>query len=222
MSDKTKLQVESWPIEKVIPYEKNAKKHPPEQIEKLARVIRDQGWDQPIVVDKDGMIIKGHGRRLAALKNEMKFVPVIVRRDLTPDQVIAARLSDNQVSSTLYDTALIQEELAALNLSGFDITALGFEDRDLEFLTADLMTMDEGALVDDIEQAVGDQQDQNDAALAAVDGREVPLAKAFGFKAVPGDKEHVVVRFMAQLETESGLKGADALVDFIEKLNEAA
>jgi hypothetical protein len=83
MSD---LKVELWDIERVKPYPKNTKLHPDEQIERLSRTISRFGWDQPIVVDKHGVIIKGHGRRLAALKLGLKKVPVCVRRDLSQDE----------------------------------------------------------------------------------------------------------------------------------------
>ena len=62
------FKVESWDVEKLIPYENNVKIHDEKQVKKIAESIKRFGWDQPIVVDKDGVIIKGHGRRLAALK----------------------------------------------------------------------------------------------------------------------------------------------------------
>ena len=61
-------QVESWDIDKIIPYPMNNKKHPEEQISKIASSMAEYGVDVPIVVDGDGVIIKGHGRRLGAIK----------------------------------------------------------------------------------------------------------------------------------------------------------
>ena len=87
-------------INKIIPYDSNVKIHDDEQIEKLANNIKKFGFDQPIVVDKDNVIIKGHGRRLACLKLGLDRVPVIVRDDLTKEEADAARLSDNRVTSS--------------------------------------------------------------------------------------------------------------------------
>jgi len=71
-------------INSLIPYVSNTKKHPDSQIDKLAGAIAEFGFDQPIVVDGDGVIIKGHGRLLASKKLQLNQVPVLVRTDLTP------------------------------------------------------------------------------------------------------------------------------------------
>ncbi|MFH3639762.1 ParB/Srx family N-terminal domain-containing protein, partial [Acinetobacter baumannii] len=81
-------------VDDVKPYELNAKIHSEEQVAKIAESIARFGWDQPIVVDKNGVIIKGHGRRLAAIKLGLIEVPVLVRDDLNEEQVKAARLAD--------------------------------------------------------------------------------------------------------------------------------
>ncbi|HHP0317040.1 phage tail protein (plasmid) [Acinetobacter baumannii] len=83
-----------WIVDDVKPYELNAKIHSEEQVAKIAESIARFGWDQPIVVDKNGVIIKGHGRRLAAIKLGLIEVPVLVRDDLNEEQVKAARLAD--------------------------------------------------------------------------------------------------------------------------------
>jgi len=70
--------------EGITPFHKNMKLHPEEQIVKLAFQIQEHGFDQPIVVDKDMVIIKGHGRWLAAKYLKLKKVPVVVRDDLKP------------------------------------------------------------------------------------------------------------------------------------------
>jgi hypothetical protein len=78
------------------PYYRNNKTHDKQQITLLARVLRVHGFDQPIVVDKDLVIIKGHGRWAAAMEANMITVPVVVRADLEDWQVQAARIADNQ------------------------------------------------------------------------------------------------------------------------------
>ena len=84
MSD---LEVCWWPIDKAKPYPGNARKIPHRAIDKVARSIQEFGWQQPIVVDKDGVIICGHTRLLAARKLRLTQVPVHVARNLTPAQV---------------------------------------------------------------------------------------------------------------------------------------
>jgi ParB-like chromosome segregation protein Spo0J len=76
------------------PYSNNAKTHPVEQVDKIAASIASFGFDQPIVVDGDGVIIKGHGRREASLRLGLDNVPVLVRTDLSVAEIKAARLAD--------------------------------------------------------------------------------------------------------------------------------
>lgn len=74
-------------IKDIIPYEKNAKKHDKVQIANVAESIKQFGMVQPLVVDKDGVLIIGHCRLLAAKKLQMREVPVVKLDDLTEDQV---------------------------------------------------------------------------------------------------------------------------------------
>jgi ParB-like chromosome segregation protein Spo0J len=111
------------------PYYRNNRKHPDKQIDKLAKQIAAHGWDVPIVVDKDFVIIKGHGRHLAAKKLKLKTVPVIVRDDLTPEQCNAARLADNKLGELAeIDLEAIQLELDALKEINFDVDLTGFDE----------------------------------------------------------------------------------------------
>ncbi|EFO4448527.1 phage minor tail protein L [Escherichia coli] len=87
----------------LIPYEMNAKKHDEQQIRDLAAAIKKRGFDQPITVDKNDVIITGHGRREAAIFAGLERVPVIVRDDLSDDEVRAKRLEDNRLASIDYD-----------------------------------------------------------------------------------------------------------------------
>lgn len=110
------LKIEWWPIEAVKPYENNVKIHEEEQVEKIAQSIKQFGFDQPIVVDKDGVIIKGHGRTEASRFLGLKKVPVLVRRDLTEEQIKAARIADNRVAISDFDTVGLQNEIASIKL----------------------------------------------------------------------------------------------------------
>ncbi len=107
-------EVEVWPIEDVHPYVNNPKEHPDEQVEKIRSSIKNYGWDQPIVVDGDGEIIKGHGRRLAAQSLGLQEVPVIVRTDLTEAEKKAARIADNRTAEADWDPAALTSEFEEL------------------------------------------------------------------------------------------------------------
>ena len=94
------MQIEHLPIEKIRDYANNPKAHPEGQVKKIAAAIAEFRWDQPIVVDEDLVIIKGHGRFLAAKELGLKTVPVVIADYLTPAQVRAARLADNKVAES--------------------------------------------------------------------------------------------------------------------------
>jgi ParB-like chromosome segregation protein Spo0J len=114
---------------KLIPHPNNPKLHPDEQVDAIAQSITNFGFDQPIVIDAQGVIIKGHGRRLAAMKLGMKSVPVIVSEG---DKQAAKlnRILDNHLTSRDYDQYNLREDLTALNLQGALGMAL-FEEKDI-------------------------------------------------------------------------------------------
>lgn len=110
----------------ITPYAKNAKKHPQKQVEQVANSIKEFGMNQPIVVDKQGVIIVGHGRyeALKSLGMEIKdeYIKVV---DLTEEQAKAYRLADNKLNESDWDMDLVIEELKSLSepmveLTGFD------------------------------------------------------------------------------------------------------
>ena len=90
------MKIEMWPLERIRPYEKNARKIPQRAVDKVAASLQEFGWQQPIVVDKHGVIIVGHARRLAALQLGWTEAPVHVADKLTPAQIRAYRLMDNR------------------------------------------------------------------------------------------------------------------------------
>lgn len=111
------------------PYSGNAKVHPPEQIDRIANSIKAFGWQQPIVVDKDNVVIIGHGRLAAAKQLMLDTVPVVYADNLTEDQVDALRLADNKTNESEWDFGKLEEELAALDIAGFDMAQFGFDEQ---------------------------------------------------------------------------------------------
>ena len=115
------MEIKWCKIEDVKPYAKNAKLHDKTQIANVAESIKQFGWQQPIVVDSDGVIIVGHCRYSAAKKLKMKEVPCVVADDLTDEQVKKYRLLDNKTNESDWDLGLLSDDLEGLDFSGFDV-----------------------------------------------------------------------------------------------------
>lgn len=107
-------------VSELVPYSKNAKKHDKTQIANVAESIKQYGFVQPLVIDKDSVIVIGHCRALAAKKLGMETVPCVCVDDLTPEQVNALRLVDNKSNESDWDMDLLADELSELDLSAFD------------------------------------------------------------------------------------------------------
>lgn len=134
------------PLDDVVPYYNNTKIHPDEQVDKLAKQIA-QGFDVPMVVflnkQKKYELIKGHCRRLASMKLGLETVPVIVRNDLTPEQIKAARIADNKLSESAWDIDSLAEELTSI-VDDVDLEDLGFSEEELnKLLSPDEFDIDE-------------------------------------------------------------------------------
>lgn len=114
------MQITNRRVSELTPYAANAKKHDKRQIANVAESIKQYGFVQPIVVDRDDVIIIGHCRALAAKKLGMDEVPCISMDDLTPEQVNALRLVDNKSNESDWDFDLLADELPGLDLSPFD------------------------------------------------------------------------------------------------------
>lgn len=210
--------IEIWDIEKLIPYEMNAKQHPEDQVRKLATAISKFGWTQPIVVWKNGEIIAGHGRRLAAISLGLKKVPVVVRSDLSKAEADALRLADNKVTSTTYDEMMVQDELIRIQdeLEGMNIllTDLGYDQKEIDFAMANLGEINESALLDDFGSAVEDQRAENENHADEIDQSAAPVGDALGFKRVTVMQSREIRGYMAQVEEATSSNGPEALLKF--------
>jgi hypothetical protein len=202
----------------LVPYEKNAKKHSDEQIEKLSALIGKYGWTSPIVTDKNLVIIAGHGRRLAALNIGLEKVPVIIRDDLSEVDAMALRLADNRVASTEYDLELEQLEMSDIidMDAAFDLTMLGYTEHETNFATADLIDMEDTVFVDDIGAAVEKQKAENEQKTKETDDIAAPIADALGFKRVTIAESRKIRELMAKIELRAGCKGVEALIYVLE------
>lgn len=209
------MNIKIWNIDDLVPYELNVKKHDPEQVDKIAKSISDFGWNQPIVVDKSGVIIAGHGRRLAALKLGLTKVPVWMRDDLTDDQVRALRLADNRVAEGDIDTEMFRRELETLE---YDLTGI-FDEKELDFGTLDLGEMDTNVFIDDVDDQVRKQKAATESHIQEAAVRQVSLPKAMGFKSISGADEIHVAQFMAEIMNDFDPDPSAAFVKFVKKYN---
>jgi len=115
------------PIDSLIPYANNARKHDENQIKQIASSIKEFGFNNPVLIDKDNGIIAGHGRVLAAQRLGWTEVPTIALEHLTETQKKAFILADNRIAmNSTWDNELLAIELEALN-GEIDLTDLGFE-----------------------------------------------------------------------------------------------
>lgn len=124
------MEVKMIDIDKVKPYENNPRKND-EAVDEVAASIKTFGFKNPIIVDKNLVIIAGHTRLKAAIKLGLAQVPVIIASDLTEDQANALRLADNKTGEIAkWDKKLLEEELKNINweLLGIDMTDVGFDD----------------------------------------------------------------------------------------------
>lgn len=203
--------IEMRDIDDVKPYPQNAKIHDAKQVEKIANSIKEFGWrGNPIIIDTEGVIIAGHGRRLAAIRLGMSKVPVVVAKDLSQEQVKALRLSDNRVAISDIDSDLLQKELSELS---FDLGGI-FDKKELDFLNANLGEMKIDAFVADLDAEVSAQSEETVKKIEEADEREVKIDKVLGFKSIKGKDERVVTRFMAVIEAKTQKFGVNAFVEF--------
>jgi DNA modification methylase len=131
------MKVELWNINDVRPYAKNPRQND-QAVEAVATSLREFGFRQPIVVDKQGVIVVGHTRWKAAKQLNLEHVPVHVAADLTPEQARAYRIADNQTASIAgWDFQLLPFELAELQDADFDLSLLGFSSDELAQIMGD-------------------------------------------------------------------------------------
>ena len=124
------MKVANRNLAELMPYAGNAKKHDSTQIANVAESIRQFGFVQPIVIDRDGVIVIGHCRALAAEKLGMKEVPCVCVDDLTPEQVNALRIVDNKSNESPWDFDVLHDELAELDLRDFDFSFIADEKKE--------------------------------------------------------------------------------------------
>ena len=142
-------KIELWNLDRLIPYEKNAREHSSEQVKQIAASIIEFGFLNPILVDSKDGIVAGHGRLSAAKELALDVVPVVVLDHLTENQKKAYILVDNKLAeNATWNEDLLAEEIIKLNLQDFDLNILGWTDEEIKALQEDGWASD----IDDVEK----------------------------------------------------------------------
>jgi hypothetical protein len=132
------LAIEWWPVEQPIDYARNASQITDENVAKMAAILKEFGWRQAVVVDKEEVIVAGHLRRAAARKLGFTHIPVHVASDLTAAQCKAYRLADNRIAEEVERSSeLIAFEISELHELGYDLELTAFDPGELASLMAD-------------------------------------------------------------------------------------
>lgn len=135
---KTTTQMELVPTEKLIPYVNNARTHSAEQVNKLRASLREFGFINPVIVDRDLNVIAGHGRILAAKEEKIPEVPCVYVDYLTEAQKKAYILADNRMAMDAgWDEELLRVEIEALQAEAFDVSLTGFDEKEITDLFKD-------------------------------------------------------------------------------------
>lgn len=122
-------------VEDLVPYENNARTHSAEQVEQIAASIREFGFTNPVLIDEQQRVIAGHGRVLAAMSLGHASVPCLVVEGLTDAQRRALVLADNKLALNAgWDVSILKAEIEALQVDGFDLGLLGWDDQELKDL----------------------------------------------------------------------------------------
>ena len=135
----TTTQMQLVDINKLIPYINNARTHSPEQIMKLRSSLREFGFVNPVLIDRQFNVLAGHGRIAAAKEEGIKEVPCVFVEHLSEAQKKAYILADNRMSLDAgWDNELLKVEMASLQEMGFDVGMTGFDEMEI----ADLFETD--------------------------------------------------------------------------------
>lgn len=142
------MDIKNIAVKDLIPYKKNTKKHDDVQINNVAESIKQYGFVQPIVIDKNNVVVIGHCRLLAAKKLKMADVPCVCVDDLTEEQVKTLRIVDNKSNESPWDFDFLADELAEINLDAFNFDfGVSFDDDDAEIKEREEITLNESISV---------------------------------------------------------------------------
>ena len=169
------MQFEEIEVTSLIEYDDNARVHSEAQIGQLASSIKKCGFCAPCLVDDEGVVIAGHGRLLAAKKSGLDKVPVVRISHLTPTQIRAYRIADNQLAlNSAWDLDFLSMEFKALKDDGFDLELLGFD--------GDLVGRTATSFLDDLSEEDGGSESFEKSTEASMGHSDEYVTLEFSFK----------------------------------------
>lgn len=177
------VQIEMTSVDRLIPYIRNARTHPADQIAQIAASIAEFGFVNPILVGEDNVIVAGHGRLIAAQSLGLAEVPVIVLDHLSEAQRRALVLADNRIpEGARWDQEMLAAELAWLRDEGFDLEVTGFSDLEIDqlFEGLDIEGLEAGESEGESGRVVSDPEGGGAAVPSAGGAASPSLAARFG------------------------------------------
>lgn len=202
--DMDRLVIEAVPLDDLKSAENNNKNHTPESTAKLAKSMASVGQIQPVIVDRDRVIIAGHGRVLAARELGWERIKCIAL-PVDHDTARRMRIADNLMVNHDYDHDALIGELKDLGMEDMDL--LIGDDRMLDNLRIAMDpegTMSDDSMVDDLDKAVGEFASETDEKMEEIEGKDVPVKTLLGFGALKPREARRVSIFMAMLGGRHG------------------
>lgn len=149
------MKIITLKLDEIVPYENNAKEHPQWQVDQIAKSIQEFGFNDPIAVNGNKVIIEGHGRYLAAKELGMEELPCIILDNLTEEQERAYIIAHNKLTmNTGFDLEVLEYELNALKVEDFDLSLTGFDEIEIE----EILDKNEVDLNEILEEASKDKE----------------------------------------------------------------
>lgn len=209
------MEYELREITEILPYQKNSKIHSEENIKILMASINESGLINAIKVDKNMVIIGGHGRLEACRRLGMRYIKTEILSHLDEDGVKIARISDNKTASLEYDAVMMLEELGDIKKLDLDPNALGFSEEEYQKLTDDYNSMDLSALTQDLDADINEQQEQGEIDINEADQKTIPIIAALGFKDIPLEQSRNIAIFIGAIQDDYGDTPEGSFVKFI-------
>jgi hypothetical protein len=201
-------------VDHLKPYEKNAKVHDEEQVQKIANSIEKFGFRGNISITEDDTIINGHGRVLACKLLKYKTIPCVVEKGMTEDEIKAFRLADNKTNEGGYDATLLSQELAELSKSEEMDMAMFFSEKELSFSIDDLGEIDGDGISEDLKNEVDAIADSTSNLVDEADALVHKIQAAFEFDKVGSEGFRMIRKLMMLAESETKLVGEKALIAY--------
>ena len=190
------MEVVAKKLNEIRPYEKNPRRND-DAVDAVAASIKEFGFQQPIVVDKDGVIIAGHTRYKAAKKLGLKTVPVVVADGLTDEQVKAYRLADNKTAELAeWEMGLLEEELNSL--ADFDMDRFGFDPQISPDDFDDSFSLPDGGKAEIVQMTFTLHEKQKSLIEYAIELASNEITETFGNTNKNGNALYEVIREWAE------------------------